>query len=423
MCYTKKIYSTLLYKSSHHRLVHTLVEKKKTYTRDLPVDMIRFSLRHRNRRHTSKSTPTVVYPPPPARRPDGMLMDYFDYQPSPHAHNNKQIVRMVVDVDSDTMRRYQGGQIMGVKERIRARVVRLRDLLSELEQMPDAIQMREQLEQLDREINDLKERLAVNRGQLREMRGGLRKGSRRLARLGSRGLVRRMSRVKVDDKGREEAEKQLKKLEQEEAEAELRERLLEEKMKKRRKIHVQVMEVLDEFYGGKDGWENDQVARTMLSELADMTEAGLEAERDLAEARKLRDGALAAKQDWERGLREVTSVRKDVESVLEGNHRMETAISPETVLWQRLETSTRVASECGLEMNAIARGLEALKDSNDSKQMTQATRVECIKMERHGKEVVAMIQEDVNKLERRVERCEEYVIMERVAILNQHHPP
>lgn len=238
-----------------------------------------------------------------------------------------------------------------------------------------------------------------------------------------------------------------------------------ERLESRRLIHGKAMHILDQFYGGLPGWEEDPIARSMLEETAEMTEAGLEAERDLADARLVRERAQAAFEDHERCLRELqfiaetlnTFIRQveDLMMVVEQldpqkkfvkmqSSGLEDALAEKRELLGRCIEQARTAADCSVdaprvsllgtdlrkvreafsvEAGAVSRqgGLRR-GDFGPSLQVARSALCDCRLAESFVAARVKMVGEDLAKFDMRMERCEDYVMLERVGILDQYHP-
>lgn len=333
-----------------------------------------------------------------------------------------------------------------------------------------------------------------NQSRVRDIDKLSRKSSARLKRLGSAGavLIRRLSRVSMAEDAstassidaqvsltfKPETMRRLKSSPNEviaEYGEELKrmesaihsemEKIQEAKkrLKSRRDLHGKAMAILDQFYGGLPGWEEDPVARHMLPDTAEMTEAGLEAERDLAETRLMREQTLAARDDHRRALRALQTITSTLSTFVE---RLEEAVAAvggskdrrvlqldgtalgdlprEEERLRRCLSNAKLAVECCVEaprVEQIGRELNKLKESftmetavasrqgglrrgdfGSTLQVGMATLCECKLAEAFAAERVKMIGEDLVEFDLRVERCEEYVMMERVGILDQYHP-
>lgn len=321
-----------------------------------------------------------------------------------------------------------------------------------------------------------------------------RKSSARLKRLGSAGavLIRRLSRVSIAEDAsiassidaqlsltfKHETMKRLKSSPNEviaEYDEELKrlesatkaesEKLqgAKKRLKSRRELHSKAMAVLDQFYGGLPGWEEDPIARHMLPDTAEMTEAGLEAERDLAEARLMQEQTFAAHEDHERALRALQTIISTLGDFVErlgetvatvGESKDRRAVQVDSTALgdllrdeerlRRCLSNAKFAIECCVEaprVDQIEYDLNRLKESfatetaivstqgglrrgdfGSTLQVGMAALCECKLAEAFAAERVKMIGEDLVEFDLRVERCEEYVMMERVGILDQYHP-
>lgn len=327
-----------------------------------------------------------------------------------------------------------------------------------------------------------------------------RKSSARLKRLGSAGsvLIRRLSKVSVAEDASsgssaespvsstfdQETMKRLKASPAEvitEYEADLKrielaedveiEKLKEakERLENRRTIHDKAMAILDHFYGSLSGWEDDPIAVRMLPDTADMTEAGIEAERDLAEVRLTRERVFAAHEDHGRSLIALGSMSSnmglfidrlealvssidDYEETFRSGGRL-LKISRDVItdilkdlekLMRKCVQNAKLAGECSTEaprVGQIERDLGKLEEGfmreaeammkqgtvykNDfapTLQVAKSTLCDCKLAEAFVAERRNMISEDLETFDSKVERYEEYVMLERIGILDTYHP-
>lgn len=232
------------------------------------------------------------------------------------------------------------------------------------------------------------------------------------------------------------------------------ERVLEE----RRDMHDKAMEILDQFYGSLPGWQQDPITQSMFVETVDMTDAGLETERDLAEARHNMWQAHAALKDHELCLSAIQSIGEQLGLFISGLERFLRSIidSDDVVeadiystvrqLEKNLEKCTsksQMATECCTDtprVLQIDRDLKCLGEDfgkqaklvvsshlyennmSDSLRTAKSTVCECKLAENYVQERQKMIGEDLEGFEELVEKSEEYVIMERMALVDLHHP-
>lgn len=243
------------------------------------------------------------------------------------------------------------------------------------------------------------------------------------------------------------------------------ERVLEE----RRDLHSKIMSILDQFYGNLPGWQQDPITQALFIETVDMTDAGLEAERDLAEARHNLSQGHAALKDHELGLGSLQTIGEQLGLFINALERLIRSVAecenhgrtgghgtPEYSgdIWtslQQLEkhlnksvTCGEMASECcpdAPRVKQIERDLRTLRDSftNESKAVATMCRIyrkdllgslivakttmaDCKVAECFVQEREKMIAEDVESFEELVERCEEYVMQERMTLVDIHHP-
>lgn len=327
-----------------------------------------------------------------------------------------------------------------------------------------------------------------------------RKSSARLKRLGSAGsvLIRRLSKVSVAEDASsgssaeppmsstfdQETMKRLKASPADviaEYEAELKridltedaenDKLKEakERLENRRIIHDKAMAILDQFYGNLPGWGDDPIAVRMLPDTADMTEAGIEAERDLAEVRLTRERVFAAHEDHGRVLTALGSVSSNMSLFVEQLEALVSSIddceetsrsggvlikiSRDVItgilkdlenLMHKCVQNAKVAAECCTEaprVGQIERDLGKLEEGftreaeavmkqgtvykNDfapTLQVVKSTLCDCKLAETFVAERRNMISEDLETFDSKVERYEEYVMLERIGILDTYHP-
>ncbi|PXF48338.1 hypothetical protein BWQ96_01798 [Gracilariopsis chorda] len=250
-------------------------------------------------------------------------------------------------------------------------------------------------------------------------------------------------------------------------------------LNERRETHEEIIEILDQFYGALPGWEQDPISQKMILETVELTEAGVDAERDLIEAREVCLRAKAALSDHERAQRALQAIRVDLTSFIQilrdliasadvivetrrrtstdssrrrysvdvqteaGEGVLDTLCQLERLL-DRCVGQARMAVECcseaprveslrdDLEQIATGFGLEAkavkknntiyYDDLEPTLQVSVTALGDCKLAEAFVSERKDMIAEDVKPLRDQVERCEEYVILERLAILDLRHP-
>lgn len=328
----------------------------------------------------------------------------------------------------------------------------------------------------------------------------VRKSSTRLRRLGSAGgvLIRRLSKVSVAEDAstgssgeaptsstfNQETMKRLKAcpdevlaayeedLKQAQAAEEMESGKVNEareRLASRRSVHEKAMTILDQFYGSLPGWEDDPIASRMLPETAEMTEGGLEAERDLAEVRGFRTLAIAAYDDTGRGLKALHTVSSTMSQFIEDMEKiLSTARDPE----ERFPGDKRAARIAFDDLPKILGGLEnLLKKCSQNAEMAAVSCVDAPRVDQVNRDFgklaegfrqeafavmqqsgifrddfaptlqVAktglcdcklaetfiaerhkMIDEDLETMDGQVERCEEYVLMERMSLLDMYHP-
>lgn len=327
-----------------------------------------------------------------------------------------------------------------------------------------------------------------------------RKSSARLKRLGSAGsiLIRRLSKVSVTEDGSsgssvdtpvsstldQETLQRLKQSPEEvisEYEAVLRrilqaedaenEKLQEarERLETRRSIHDKAMAILDQFYGSLPGWEDDPISVRMLPDTADMTEAGIEAERDLADMRLTRERVFAAHEDHGRTLKSLSAISTSMSVFVERLDALVSSLddSDETSrsrvravnmnrdalseiltylekLMCKCVHNGKMAVECCVEaprVGQIERDVGKLyegfkheceavwrqggvckSDFSPTLQVAKSTLCDCKLAEKFVVERQKMISEDLEMFDTKVERYEEYVMQERAAILDNFHP-
>lgn len=240
----------------------------------------------------------------------------------------------------------------------------------------------------------------------------------------------------------------------------------------RRDVHDKIVAILDQFYGSLPGWQQDPITQAMFVETVDMTDAGLDTERDLAEARQNLTQAFAALKDHELALSALQSMVQQLEQFISGlDQLVEEMANNEinrSILSQlrQLEKHTKqchscaeMASECAVDVSSVQKlerdsrklnngfvkqcsKLEACASSqmmtvgggNDGNEdlfdvdMTtdlyaaKAMMSECKRAEKFITQREKLITEDVDQFEDVVEKCEEYVILERMALVDLHHP-
>lgn len=243
------------------------------------------------------------------------------------------------------------------------------------------------------------------------------------------------------------------------------ERILEE----RRELHNSAMAILDQFYGNLPGWQQDPITQAMFTETVDMTDAGLEAERDLAEARHNLAQGYAALKDHELAFGSLQTIGEQLGLFVNGLERLvrsvaecdkrsrsDAIITPGLAgdIWttlQHLEKYLNKCVSCGEmafeccpdapRVSQIERDLRTLRDSfaNEAKavlamgriyqkdllgslQVAKSTGNDCKLAEVFVGGREKMIAEDVESFEELVERCEEYVMQERMVLVDIHHP-
>lgn len=234
------------------------------------------------------------------------------------------------------------------------------------------------------------------------------------------------------------------------------------KLDNRRGIHNRLMDILDQFYGGT---RDDMVSAYMDHETQEMTEAGLEAEKDLTREMRFRHKAYIAFNDHTRAqkaLREGIKLLEEIieqlgrakiaskvdlirggeaaaNAAVEAHDRMKIAkirsreacrkakiasyccrdlprISPVEVTFTHLLTVMDIRFDSvGIDMMTLRTISEALGSSRKSLE-------DCRLAKTFAENRVALITEDIMRLDDKVERCEEYVLQERLSILHQHHP-
>lgn len=317
-----------------------------------------------------------------------------------------------------------------------------------------------------------------------------RKSSARLKRLGSAGsiLIRRLSKVSVSEEAStgssneqpavspfdadmvkrlktnplsviSEFEAELAKFQESDTSNITKLQESQRQLDMKRNTNSKIMEILDQFYGNLPAWEDDPISHEMFPETADLTEAGLEAERDLADARGIRERARAAREDHARTVNGLNTIATELGIFIDDLEQLILALDARNTampinftntlraLRQNLEKcarSSRMAVECCPEAPRILqlrRDVQYLLDgfvqeanavlSNGTiyqSEFRPALHVartilsDCKVAETFVSERQILIAEDLAKFERSVERCEEYVILERVSILDLHHP-
>ena len=242
------------------------------------------------------------------------------------------------------------------------------------------------------------------------------------------------------------------------------------KLAEKRDIHDRIMEILDLFYGNTPGWEENPISQAMFTEIADMTEAGLEAEHDLVDFRLLLNRARAAFEDYVLGANAMLVVTHELtffvqklgalmvsvdESepifLMDGTIESKNEELHRTILRDmdghitKTYSKSRVAAESCVGAPRVARvkaDLQKLKSIfdaevsavEDSESVCQCDLQTMMQMSRNALsesrtaemfviERRNLMGEDLVKIESQVDRCEEYVIMERLGILDLHHPP
>ncbi|CAN8064875.1 unnamed protein product, partial [Agarophyton chilense] len=254
---------------------------------------------------------------------------------------------------------------------------------------------------------------------------------------------------------------------------------VESQLCERRRIHQEAMQILDQFYGALPGWENDPISQKMILETVELTEAGVDAEHDLTESRDLLLRAQAALADHQRTHRALQAIRADLTSFVQilsdliasadvivetrgranlpsrqrrysvdvqteaGEGVLDTLSHLERLL-DRCIGQSRLAVECCREAPrvdnlqddlehisaAFALEAEAVKkngtiyhdDLEPTLQVSVTVLGDCKLAEGFVAERQTLITEDLEPLRNQVERCEEYVMMERLAILDLRHP-
>lgn len=235
----------------------------------------------------------------------------------------------------------------------------------------------------------------------------------------------------------------------------------------RRVIHCKVMDVLDHFYGSLPGWQEDPISQRMFPETVDMTEAGLQAERDLVEARTLRQRVYAACDDHSHGLKALSHIATNLnrfirhfeqlvsclgeyESVVQSdpiskrsNVDITAALLDLEKLLEGCVTSANIATACCVDAPRVSHLQSELKNLRDgfaresiavmtqgriyrsdldgTVQVAKTGLSDCRLAEAFVAERKKMIIADLPTFENQVERCEEYVMHERIGILDIHH--
>lgn len=240
----------------------------------------------------------------------------------------------------------------------------------------------------------------------------------------------------------------------------------------RRDVHDKIVAILDQFYGSLPGWQQDPITQAMFVETVDMTDAGLDTERDLAEARQNLTQAFAALKDHGLALSALQSMLEQLEQFVSGLDQfveemasseinrnllsqlrllekhttqchscaeMASECTPDAPSVQQLERDARKLNkgfmkQCGkLEACASSQmmtvpgktdGKEDLFDVDMTTDLYAAKAMisECKRVEKFITEREKLITEDVDQFEDLVERCEEFVILERMALIDLHHP-
>lgn len=241
------------------------------------------------------------------------------------------------------------------------------------------------------------------------------------------------------------------------------------KLQERRDIHDKVMMILDQFYGSMPGWEGDPISVKMLPDTADMTEAGIEAERDLAEVRLMREQIFAAYEDHGHALHTLGVVSMTMSLFVERLEAIassfdhpdgaavrandllvinQEALSEEFSylerLMQKCARNSKVAGQCCIEaprVDQIARDIGKLDEGFRREfhailrrgaiyrngfiptlHVSKSTLCDCKLAESFVAERRKMISQDLESFDEKVERYEEYVVLERIGILDAYHP-
>lgn len=257
----------------------------------------------------------------------------------------------------------------------------------------------------------------------------------------------------------------------------------DQKLEQRRHEHRMAMSILDHFYGAQPGWQDDPIAVHMFTETVDMTEAGLQAERDLVDARGLAAQALAAASDTElshvslqRAGVSVAGFADALESFAnnlgdgdtdvkrrgrgggdgrnngverngeEGTVRSDVALALRELEMRldRAVRATEVAVSCCVDAPRVAQLTKDLvklregfvgevravgtlgrvyrKDMTGMISVARSAVVDCKLAEAFVRERMRLIAEDVAQFNATVEKCEEYVMMERMTLVDLHYP-
>lgn len=258
-------------------------------------------------------------------------------------------------------------------------------------------------------------------------------------------------------------------LQREERETLARLKSAEQILAERRDVHNKAMAILDQFYGNLPGWQLDPITQAMFTETVDMTDAGLEAERDLAEARHNLAQGRAALKDHELALGSLQTIGEQLGLFVDGLEQLIRSISdcetksradkntaPEYPgdIWTSLQQLEKylnksvgcgeMASECcpdAPRVKQIERDLRTLRDGfvTESRavvsmgrvyqkdllgnlHVAKSTKEDSDLAESFVGEREKMIAEDVEAFEELVERCEEYVMQERMTLVDIHYP-
>lgn len=267
-----------------------------------------------------------------------------------------------------------------------------------------------------------------------------------------------------------ELEVNAKKMQMEEKDTLSRLKAAERILDQRREVHGKAVSILDQFYGSLPGWQQDPVTQVMFSETIDMTDAALETERDLVEARHYLAQGHAALRDHSLALGAVQTIGEQLGSFITALERLIRSIAEcesrgradgcegipqfDGDIWPTLRQlekhldkcvgSGEMAMECCMDaprVQQIERDLRTLRDGfvGESKAVESMGRIyqkdmlgslhvaksavcDCKLAETFVREREGMIAEDVANFEEMTERCEEYVIQERMALVDLHHP-
>lgn len=268
-----------------------------------------------------------------------------------------------------------------------------------------------------------------------------------------------------------ELEGEARRLHEVERDALMRVKASERSLEQRRDYHDKAMAILDQFYGTLPGWQQDPITQAMFVETVDMTDAGLETERDLADARHIRAQALAALSDSGLAVGSlqattehlgtfISGLDATIRSIAEFENRdaatsqLQIKIastgdirSTLSVLEQNLEkaaSSAEMALDC---CKSVARVLHLERDVRtlrntfvanmksaysaeqlNAKEFAETLHVakrvvcDCKMAETYMRELEKMVAGDLDGFEDLVESCEEYVMAERLALVDLHHP-